>query len=292
MAPEALASPVSIFKNIFAASKTKANVYHVTGDIHYVVLALPKKKTILTIHDCIFLHRSKGIKRVLLKWLFLKLPISRSQIVTTISEATKQDILNNINCKPEKIVVIPNPVDDKIFFTPAVFRANKPVILFIGNTTHKNLARAIPALQNIHCTINIIGKLADDMIALLKQYQIEFINEYNLSDEEMALRYTTSDMVLFPSTFEGFGLPVIESQKAGRPVITSNISPLKEVAGGAACLVDPLDINSIRNGVLKIINDKDYRNKLVEDGFKNASLYSADNIALQYLDCYKKILKN
>ncbi len=94
---------------------------------------------------------------------------------------------------------------------------------------------------------------------------------------------------LFPSTYEGFGLPVIEGQKAGRPVITSNISPLQEVAGGGACLVDPLDIQSIRSGILQVINNGEYRLEIVQKGFENVKQYIPEKIAGEYIKVYQQV---
>jgi glycosyltransferase involved in cell wall biosynthesis len=97
-------------------------------------------------------------------------------------------------------------------------------------------------------------------------------------------------MVLFPSTYEGFGLPIIEAQQTGRPVITSNISPMKEVAGNAACLTDPFSVQSIREGVLKVIQDDDYRNTLVRNGFNNAQRYNPEKIANEYFLIYQRLM--
>src|ERR1700722_9746449 len=92
-APYGYASPRSVLRNLFSARRTcEGDIFHVTGDIHYIVFGLPRRRTMLTIHDCIFLYRSKGMKRMVLKWLFLKLPVSRCQLVTTISEASRKDI--------------------------------------------------------------------------------------------------------------------------------------------------------------------------------------------------------
>ena len=103
----------------------------------------------------------------------------------------------------------------------------------------------------------------------------------------MAVAYQQSDIILFPSLYEGFGLPIIEGQKAGRPVITSNISPLSDIAGGAAHLVNPLDHLSIRKGVQKVIDDNEYRESLCVAGLKNVKKYSSEKIAEAYLELYK-----
>lgn len=99
-------------------------------------------------------------------------------------------------------------------------------------------------------------------------------------------------MVMFVSTFEGFGLPVIEAQGTGRPLITSNIQPMKEVAGDAAYFADPFDTSSIRNGVLKIIHDQHYRQSLIEKGLMNVKRFAPEKIAMQYQELYKKVQNN
>ena len=77
-----------VWGNILASGKSRADIYHITGDIHYVALGLPRRRTVLTIHDCVFLYQSSGLKRMVLKWLFLDLPVRRCRVITTISEAT------------------------------------------------------------------------------------------------------------------------------------------------------------------------------------------------------------
>jgi glycosyltransferase involved in cell wall biosynthesis len=289
-APHATFTPAKIWANILSVRKSSADIYHVTGDIHYIVLGLPRRRTLLTIHDCVFLYSATGLKRRLLKWILLDMPVRRSRLITTISEATKADILKYTGCSPEKLVVIPDPVSDTIRYSAAPFREEEPVLLFVGTTPNKNLLRVAKALRGINCRLDIVGRLSEEQQAALTEDQIRYTQQAGLTDEEMAAKYTGADIVLFPSTFEGFGLPIVEGQKTGRPVITSDLSPMRDTAGTGACLVDPYDPASIREGVLRIIGDQDYRGTLVKEGLKNVSRFSAGTIAHAYIECYKKLL--
>lgn len=268
----------------------KADIYHITGDVHYTGLVLPRGRTVLTIHDCVFLYHAKGIKRWILKQLYLDLPVRRCRMVTTISEATKTDIVRSTGCSPDKITVIPNPIRENLRFVEQSFNDVKPRILFVGRTPNKNLHRVIKALAGLRCHLRIIGGAPPDAVTALQEQRIEHSIAAGLTDDEMAGEYINADVLLFPSLYEGFGLPIVEAQKTGRVVVTSDRSPMKEVAGEGACLVDPESEEAIRAGVIKVTEDAEYRQSLITAGCQNAERFNTRTIAEQYLSCYRKLL--
>jgi glycosyltransferase involved in cell wall biosynthesis len=290
--PYYTSSVMKVLKNLSFARKQQADVYHITGDVHYVAMALPKQKTILTIHDCVVLYQYKGLKKWFFHHLMLKWPVRASRIVTTISEQTKKDIIKFSGCSPEKIRVIPNPLPAGIYYEPKPFNSEKPVLLFLGSTPNKNLKRVLEAVKDINCILDIVGIIPPEEEIILKKYNITYRQTARLSEEELAAKYAACDLLLFPTLFEGFGLPVIEAQKAGRAVLTSNISPVKEVAGGAACLVDPYNVDDIRQHIIRLVNDAAYREQLIQKGFENIRRFEPAKIAEEYYSLYREIAGN
>lgn len=280
-------SLIEILKNLFRYRKGKADIYHITGHIHYMALVLPVNNTVLTIHDLVILRIRTGFRRFVLKKLLFDLPVKRLKYITVISEATKRELIACTNCPEEKIRVIENPVrDDFIAKKTRPFDGECPVILQVGTSPVKNLPGLIAALEGVKCRLRIVGPLDDEQMLALKESGIEFENRTGLSDEQLRDEYLNADIVAFCSTYEGFGLPIIEAQATGTPLITSNLSPMKEVAGDGALLVDPYDPESIRNAVTKLIEEPGIRESIVEKGSRNVQRFSSDRIAGRYADLY------
>jgi glycosyltransferase involved in cell wall biosynthesis len=267
----------------------RKGIFHITGHAHYAVLILPPSITILTIHDLGFLYQFKGWKKKLMKWLFLDWPLNRIKFITTVSEKTKAEILQFSSFPADQIVVIPNPVQSGIDYQPRHFNTEKSIILFIGTKQNKNLNRAIEALNGLKVHLRIIGKLNEEHLLHLSTNNIYYSNAIHLSNQDLVTEYVKCDMVLFPSLYEGFGLPIIESYKAGRPIITSNLAPMNTIAEDAAFLVDPYDSASIRNAVLQVIQDDKLRNEKVLKGLEIATKYSADIISKKYEQLWNSI---
>jgi glycosyltransferase involved in cell wall biosynthesis len=276
--------------NIVDAPFHQRDINHIVGDVHYLALSLEKKKTILTILDCVGLRFKKGFRRVVLLWLWLRLPVRWVAAITVISEFTRGEVLNYTGCDPKIVHVIPCPIPSGFSAWPKEFRAERPVILQVGTAPHnKNICRVAEALQGIPCRLDIIGRLTELQREVLELYRIQYSEQWDLSDQQVIVKYRECDMVVFVSTYEGFGMPIIEANATGRPVVTSNIGPMPEVAGSAACLVDPFDCSSIRKGIVRVIGDADYSSHLVAEGFENVKRFQADVIAAQYAGLYREV---
>lgn len=224
-----------------------------------------------------------------MKWLFLDWPVKRVKYITAVSEKTKAEILQYSNFPPEKIIVIPNPVQSGITYQPKQFNTENPTILFIGTKQNKNLNRAIEALNGLKVHLRIIGKLNERHFINLSTNNIDYSNAICLSNQDLANEYVKCDMVLFPSLYEGFGLPIIESFKAGRPVIASNLAPINIISEDAAFLVNPSDISSIRDAVLQVISNDSQRDEKVAKGLEIAKKYSVDTIRKMYEQLWRSV---
>ena len=282
---------VAILKNLLFFRKRKADIYHITGDVHYISLVLPGAITVLTIHDLVFLRRRTGIRRYVLKKLFLELPLRRVGQVTVVSQAIKDEVIAETGFSAEKIEVIANPLIHGFEADPQKpFNEECPVILHIGTAENKNLSNLIAAVEDLPCKLKIIGQLDDKVIESLRRHKTNYETAAGLDESQIVEEYRNADIVSFCTTYEGFGLPIIEAQAMRKPVITSDLAPMNAVAGDGALLVDPNDPVSIRRGLDRLITDAEYRTQLIAAGTENIKRFDGKPLAQQYADIYDRIL--
>ena len=286
-------SSSAIIENIKYLKYVKGDIIHITGEVYFAGLFLPGKKTVMSVMDLVMLEptHARGIKYYIFKYFWFYLPMRHVRYITCISEKVKEDILELFPRFKDKIQVIPVQCGEYIKRKDKAFNSLKPEILLVGTRKNKNIERVIEAVKGISCSLAIVGNLSQEQLVLLEHNKIKYSNYVNISNEEIYERYCAADIVCFVSTYEGFGMPIIEAQTVGRAVVTSNIRPLCDVAGDGARLVNPYDVNDIRLAIEQIINDENERESLINKGFINSKKYSMDSIAEEYLKIYKEISK-
>ncbi len=275
--------------NIIESMFGQSDVNLITGDIHYIAILMRRSRTVLVILDCGFLHASRGIVGFFEKLFWLTLPVRRVKYIVTISEFVKNEIVCNSRCNPNDVFVIPVCISDKFCHVPRPFNSNKPRLLQVGQTENKNLTRIIEALVGLNIKLVVVGNITQQNLMLLDCHAIDYTELINISAEEMVAQYVDCDALLFPSTYEGFGMPILEAQAVGRPVITSNVASMPWVAGDGACLVDPFSVDAIRDGIERVISDEIYRNSLVTKGLANVRRFDPDLVAAMYLNVINRV---
>lgn len=266
----------------------KNNIVHITGHENYIA-PFCGRNCILTIHDIGSAFTGNAAKRLIIKIVWFWIPALFVKKITVISEFSAQEVKKLIPYAQHKIKVIHNPVSPELVYNSGNFNTEKPVILFLGTKPNKNLERTIDALAGLSCSLVIIGQLSPLQLEKLNKSGIEFINESFIPYKKIIEHYRNCHLVLFPSLYEGFGLPVIEAQAIGRPIITSNVASIPEVAGRGALLVNPEKINEIRYAVSKVTNNKILRDQLTKDGITNVQKFKSSYIAKKYIHVYNEL---
>lgn len=280
-----------LFNAIYCRYK-QGDINHITGDIHYVATFLERRKTILTVLDCGMLQQTTGIKRAILKFFWFTLPVRKVRYITAISTATKNELLRQVKFSASRIEVIYVCVNELFQPTPKPDYQDgaKVKLLQIGTAPNKNISRLADALKGLYVELTIIGKISEELSEKLQKNNIDtIIKDYKLSDQEILEEYQQTDILAFVSTIEGFGMPIVEANKVGRIVVTSNVSSMPEIAGNAAIFVNPNEVSSIRNGFEQAITLLKAPAELIEKGKLNAHRFELEHISNAYAKLYYKI---
>lgn len=281
---------------------------------HYVLPALVPCKSVVTIHDCIHLRFPQYLpNRLAYAYARSSLWIAthRSNRVLTVSEASKRDILRYFRIPENKIDVIYNAIDERFGEIPSAdevlrvrerYQLNDPFVLYAGNIKpHKNLERLIEAFHTMRrggldtVKLLIIGDEISKYAALRRA-----VHKYKLHkhvrffgfvpDKTLAVLYRLAGVFVFPSLYEGFGLPPLEAMASGTPVITSNVSSLPEVVGDAALLIDPYEPDAIAQAMRRVLTEPALREDLRQRGLRRVQEFSWDRSIRRVHEIYQEVL--
>jgi glycosyltransferase involved in cell wall biosynthesis len=287
-------NPIKMWKNIWFIHKhsTKHGINHITGDIHYGILGLIGRKSVLTIHDDYAMTMARrGWYDKVFKYIFwIYLPIRLADAVVCINEEVRKKISRFYNSKKLQVITH-HAVPDGLYPKHKPFNEACPTILQIGTGSNKNLETTLEVLKGLPCKLVVMKQMSPQQEQVAQAYQIDYKNIFNRPFAEVIAAYDASDVVVFPSLFEGLGMPIFEGQAAGKPVITTNREPMNWVAGdGAVLLDDPLDVEEYRSKLLRLIHDADYRNAVVQKGIENAKRFDIRTASAKYVDLYARLL--
>lgn len=241
-----------------------------------------KAKKVTTYHDAIPLKFPQWSNPKVVSVHKRRLKIVEKEIdkVIAVSNSTKNDLLEASNLKPEQIEVIyegvsknfkPASEKERIEFRKKYNLPEKFVLAIGGVGERKNLARIKEASKDFNLAIGLKG--------------------ITVSDEELPLLYSSAQVLVYTTLYEGFGLPILEAMACGVPVITSNISSMPEIAGNAAVLVDPKNVDEIQKSIKEIKEDKGLRNELVQKGLKRSKEFSWEKAARETFNVYESLMK-
>lgn len=277
------ASPLAVLQNC-KFSRDKHDLIFYPG---YIPPLYSKTNYIFTIHDLNHLDRndnSSNLKRLFYN-IFIKKGCHDAQYIFTVSEFSKEKIINWSGVSRDKVINVGNGVDDKYNENVIPFQPGFPYFLSVSNRKpHKNEKRIIEAFFSAKLSQDIklifTGKTTPELTEFIasKGDPEKIVFTGYIDENELPSLYKGATALVFPSLYEGFGLPVIESMACGTPVITSTTTSLPEVAGDAALLVEPTSVSEISHGMMRIANEPDLRNELITRGYERVTAFTWENV--------------
>lgn len=251
-------------------------------------------ENITTVHDFTYEKFIRGPKRWLHSWQKFR-AIRSSDAIICISENTKRDLLHYLpDVDPAKITVIYNGVSNLFFPIADLKPAEKPYVLFVGvRGGYKNFkaaAEAVALFPDLELCAVGGGRFSDEETAWLKRLLPgRYRHAGMVSTEALNLLYNQAASLLYPSSYEGFGIPVVEAMRAGCPVIAVNASSIPEVAGEAGLLLESADPHLLRAALEQVL-DGHQRAQLIMKGLDQSKQFSWDTTFEQTLAVYEKVL--
>ena len=272
-------------------------------------IGMKRGKFVVTIHDVIPLLFPNGGSRWPWKGLFKRIMIPRPfkhiDHVLTVSESSKRDIMERLGVPEGQISVVYHGVEFDRFFPSRIPQSERvkhnPYILCVAGDSHaKNVGTLLRAYSSLPKTILgeyqlvLAGNVqrSKNLPPLIRQLGLEkhIVFTGIISDERLARLYQEASLFVFPTLYEGFGLPVLEAMACACPVITSNNSSLPEVVGDAAILIDPLDPSAIRAAIERVLTDQDLDERLRHAGVQRAKQFSWEQTARETVELYRKVV--
>lgn len=282
------------FINCFITSFfSQKKIVHITGGCDYMVMAFPGMIRVWTVHDTFRYREMRGIRGRLFDWLFYRLPVRFSHSIICVSNATKESLEKYFPEASTKIVVVHNPLP--IANIPPVREARISKrertlkILQIGAKPLKNYERLIMATIHLNVQYTFVQPDNPRIRKLIQQHKLQERARVanNLSRDAFLSLYETHDVLFFASEREGFGLPIIEAQAYGLPVITSNIAPMNSI-GKNCILVDPFDTESIALGFEKLYDPAIVRMS-IKKGYENYEEFKMEHVSRNYQSLYEDL---
>ena len=289
--------------------RERPDVYHAP---HYVLPAAVRCRSVVTIHDCIHLMFPQYLpNKLALAYarISIRLAAKRATRVLTVSESSKRDILRFVDAPAGKIDVIHNAYDERFGVEPCEedvvrvrerYQLHDEFVLYAGNVKpHKNLERLIEAFHLVrkrgldHLKLVLIGDEISRYAALRRAVHQHQLHKYvrflgYMPEATLAVMYRLAGVFVFPSLYEGFGLPPLEAMASGTPVVTSNLSSLPEVTGDAAVLIDPYDPSAIADGIHRVLTDETLRRDLRRKGLARAQQFSWEQSVRRVREIYQE----